>query len=106
MLAPTYRPRAAYDIESAVIYIGVILDSPQAARTWYETLVAKVDLLCEFPDLGRRFDDERLSTSGMQTYLVGSYRLFYSYGEDGLTVWRVVHASQDIDDYALVDLAD
>lgn len=105
MLAPTYRPRAAYDIESAVLYIATILDSPQAARSWYESLVAKVELLCEFPDIGRILDDDRLLARGMRTHLVGSYRLFFSYDEDELVVWRVIHASQDIDDYALVDLA-
>lgn len=35
-----------------------------------------------------------------------SYRLFCSYSADTLTIWRVVHATQDTDDCALVDLAD
>ena len=64
-------------------------------------------LLCEMPDLGKPFEDDRLAVKGRRTHLVGSYRLFYSYSADALTVvWRVIHTARDIDDYALVDLAD
>ena len=37
-LKPVYRPRASYDIESVVAYIGHVLDSPNAARAWYEQM--------------------------------------------------------------------
>ena len=106
MLTAEYRPRAAYDVESTVTYIGQVLHSPQAARTWYEDLKSAVAALCENPDLGRVFEDDRLSLKGRRTFLVGRYRLFYSYDAEKLTVWRVVHTSQDIDDYAIVDLVD
>ena len=42
----------------------------------------------------------------MRTYRVGAYRMFYSHDDTTLTVWRVIHMSQDLDDFALVDLAD
>lgn len=106
MLVPVYRPRASYDIESIVVHIGEVLGSPKAARSWYEDLKATVLLLCEMPDLGKPFEDDRLAVKGRRTHLVGSYRLFYSYSADALTVWRVVHTTRDIDDYALVDLVD
>lgn len=61
---------------------------------------------CAMSDLGRPFDDDRLALYGRRTYLVGKYRMFYSYSDEQLTVWRVVHVSQDLDDYALVDLTD
>lgn len=105
-LVPAYRPRASYDIESIVVYIGQVLDSPKAARTWYESLKETVSLLCDMPDLGRPFDDDRLVFKDRRSYRVGSYRLFYSYSADTLTLWRVVHSTQDMDDYALVDLVD
>lgn len=101
MRAPELRPRAAYDVESIVTFV---LGSPQAAAEWYESLRAALDLLCEQPDFGRAFSDERLRIQGRRTYLVGNYRLFYSYDAATLTVWRVLHTSQDMDDYALVDL--
>ena len=106
MLEPEYRPRAAYDVESIVTYMGQILKSPQAARAWYENLKNTVSTLCTTPDLGRVFEDERLAIKERRTFLVGKYRLFYSYDADKLTVWRVVHTSRNIDDYAIVDLSD
>ncbi|WP_140396383.1 type II toxin-antitoxin system RelE/ParE family toxin [Gordonibacter sp. An230] len=105
-LKPVYRPRASYDIESVVAYIGHVLDSPNAARAWYEQMKGAVSLLCQNPDLGRPFEDDRLALKDRRSFLVGKYRLFYSYSADTLTVWRVVHTSQDMDDYALVDLVD
>lgn len=101
---PELRPRAAYDVESIVTYISFILGAPQAAGEWYESFRAALDLLCEQPDLGRAFNDERLRIQGRRTYLVGSYRVFYSYDASSLIVWRVLHTTQDMDDYALVDL--
>lgn len=106
MLTAEYRPRTAYDVESIVTYIGQVLHSPQAARTWYENLKNTVTTLCENPDLGRVFEDDRLSLKGRRTFLAGHYRLLYSHDAEKLTVWRVVHTSQDIDDYAIVDLVD
>ena len=106
MLTPVYRPRASYDIESIVVYVGEVLGSPQAAQSWYKNLKEAVLLLCEMPDLGKLFEDDRLVVKERRTYLVGRYRLFYSYSADVLTVWRVVHATRDIDDYALIDLGD
>lgn len=106
MLTPEYRPRAAYDIESIVTYIGQVQGMPKAARQWYEHLKNAVAKLCEMPDLGRTFEDERLSMKERRTFLVGSYRLFYSYSDSTLTIWRVLHTSRNIDDYAIVDLTD
>ena len=105
-LIPAYRPRASYDIESIVVYIGQVLDSPKAAHAWYDSLKEVVSLLCDMPDLGCPFEDDRLVFKDRRSHLVGSYRLFYSYSSDTLTVWRVVHTTQDMDDYALVDLVD
>lgn len=105
-LTPMYRPWARYDIESIVVYIGQVPGPPKAVRAWFDSLKEAVSLLCGMPDLGHPFEDDRLVLKGRRSYLVGSYRLFYSYSADVLTVWRVVHVSQDIDDYALVDLID
>ena len=46
-----------------------------------------------------------LHVKGVRTYRVGAYRC-YSHDDTTLTVWRVIHMSQDLDDFALVDLAD
>ena len=35
--------------------------------------------------------------------LSANYRVFYTYDEEFLTVRRVIHTRQDIDDFALID---
>lgn len=101
-----YRPRAACDIESIVVYLGQVLERPDAAHAWYESLGQAVDLLREMPDLGRPFDDARLVIKGRRAFLVGDHRIFYSLDDKELTVWRVLHVRQDIDDFAIIDMSD
>ena len=95
MLAPLYRPRAAYDLESIVIYLGEVQKVPKSARKVYDSIVKSIDHLCETPELGRPFADERLSHQG--------YRSFNS---ENLIVWRIIHTRQDIDDFAFIDIDD
>ena len=98
-----YRPRAAFDVESIVTYISVVLHSPQAAENWYAQLLEALDLLCGQPMLGREFNDTYLKHQNRRSFLVGNYRLFYSFSANTLTVWRVLHTTQDMDDFALVE---
>ncbi len=103
MRTPELRPRAAYDIESIVTYISMILASPRAAEAWYGEFRQKVELLCAQPETGRIFEDDRLHMKECRTTLVGNYRLFYTSNAATLTIWRVLHIKQDIDQYALID---
>lgn len=103
-LEPNWRPRAAHDVESAVVYVGEVLGKPKAAKKLYEDIIVQIEQLRLFPELGRLFSDSILEGRGYRSLLVGRHRIFYSFDEEALTIWRVVHVRQDIDDYALVDL--
>lgn len=105
-LQPQWRPRALCDIESAVAYLGQVLENPLAAKALYERVRDQVDLLCRFPDMGKPFADALLEGRGYRTFLVDQYRLFYTHDDKTLTTWRLVHTRRDIDDYALVGLSD
>ena len=105
-LQPQWRPRALYDIESAVAYLGQVLENSLAAKALYERVRDQVDLLCRFPDMGKPFADALLEGRGYRTFLVDQYRLFYTHDDKTLTTWRLVHTRRDIDDYALVGLSD
>lgn len=106
MLAPLYRPRAAYDLESIVIYLGEVQKVPKSARKVYDSIVESIDRLCETPELGRPFADERLSHQGYRSWLASPYRIFYSFNSENLIVWRIIHTRQDIDDFAFIDIDD
>ncbi|HIT44768.1 MAG TPA: type II toxin-antitoxin system RelE/ParE family toxin [Candidatus Aphodovivens excrementavium] len=103
-LEPNWRPRAAHDVESAVVYVGEVLGKPKAAKKLYEDIIVQIEQLRLFPELGRLFSDSILEGRGYRSFLVGRHRIFYSFDEEALTIWRVVHVRQDIDDYALADL--
>lgn len=100
-----YRPQAALDIESIVIYLSETLDSPHAAQAWYEKFTEAVKLLQILPELGRPFCDERLALQERRTYLVDDYRLFYSVDSGSIVIWRVLHTLRDIDERSLVDFS-
>lgn len=106
LLQPQWRPRALYDIESAVAYLGQVLENPLAAKALYERVRDRVDLLCRFPDMGKPFADALLEGRGYRTFLIDQYRLFYTHDDEVLTIWRFVHTRRDIDDYVLVDLSE
>lgn len=98
-----YRPRATFDIESIVIYLGQVQGAPKAARRVYGEIKASIQEMAKMPTLGHPFVDDALSQK-YRTWLVGNYRIFFTYNDERLTVWRVLHTRQDIDDYALVGL--
>lgn len=106
MREPIYRPRAAFDLESIVVYVGEVCRNPDAARQTYTSIGAAVKDLCAMPTLGRPFADEALNRRNFRSWLVGNYRVFYTYNEEFLTVWRVIHTRRDIDDFAFIDWED
>lgn len=98
-----YRPRAAFDLESIVIYIGEVRGNRTAARQIYASIKKEVEELTAMPTLGRPFLDDALGRQDFRSWLAGSYRVFYTFDDEALTVWRVIHTRQDIDDFALID---
>lgn len=98
-----YRPRAKFDMESIAIYLGEVCRNPGAARSIYESIKGAVQDLAAVPTLGRPFMDETLVRRAYRSWLVGSYRVFYSFDDHTLTVWRVIHNRQDIDDFAFIE---
>lgn len=104
MLEVVYSPRASYDIETISTYISVVLKNPQAADAWLDELDDAIHLLVNQPKLGRLFLDISINGPEYRTFLVGQYKLFYSSNEQALKIWRVLHSSQNLDDFALIDL--
>lgn len=98
-----YRPRAAFDLESIVIHLGEVCQNPTLARSTYSSIVGAVQTLAQMPTMGRPFIDETITSRAYRSWLVGSYRVFYSFDAESLTVWRVIHNRQEIDDYAFVE---
>lgn len=96
------RPRAKYDLRSLVAYISYVLKQPDAARAIKEDLVSAIKALANTPTIGRVLSDKQLKTN-YRSWLVGNYRIIYTCDDNTLTVWRILHVRQDIDDYDLID---
>ena len=102
MLDVAIRPRAQLDLESIYLHIAVALGSPQAAADIMEALYRAIERVAELPGLGEPFESERLERAYRRT-LAKSYWIYYSVEDERLTVWRVFHTRQDIDDATLVE---
>ncbi|MEG0375975.1 MAG: type II toxin-antitoxin system RelE/ParE family toxin [Raoultibacter sp.] len=92
------RARALVDIEGAATYISVVFDSPNAAEHTMDAIIASIKQAAELPELGRIFICKGLATS-YRRVLSGKYWIFYTFTDETLTVWRIVHVTQDVDRY-------
>ena len=103
MLEIELRPRAQLDLESTYIHIAIVLKSPHAADKLLERIYEAFERLAEFPDLGKNLEDSELSRP-YRRFLCGSYWICYTHDDNALTIWRIFHTSQDIDDYTYMEL--
>ena len=106
MLDLAWRPRAHLDRESIAIYLGVECGNPQAALRAMRSIDAVIERVRELPDSGGRFFSEGLDRREYRTALANPYTVYYRYDNETLTVCRVLHQRQDIDDYTFIELGD
>lgn len=89
-------PRAIQDLESVALFIG--LDSEEYADKVNTAIVQTMELLAEFPLIGRSFVTTGESPSGVRFYAVRrypSYGIYYQTDAERLVVLRVLHSSMD-----------
>ena len=104
MLDLIMTPRAKHDLTNAVIYIGEVLGSPEAAKALYEDYLHEMGLVRETPNMGAPYKDGALENSGYRWVMVEKYRVFYRHDSKAVTVWRAIHRSHDIDEFEMIDL--
>ncbi|MGH2587886.1 MAG: type II toxin-antitoxin system RelE/ParE family toxin [Dehalococcoidia bacterium] len=82
---------ARRDIDDIIDYIAT--DSPRAAERVRVQLQATCELLAATPQAGRRRDE---LGSGIRSFPVGSYVIFYRPIDGGVEIIRVLHGRRDI----------
>lgn len=102
MLDIEWRPRAHLDRESIAIYLGMERGAPQAALDAIRAIDEALETVRRFPDSGGHFTDDHLEHE-YRTTLAGSWRIFYRYNTQVLTVYRIMHQRQNIDTYSLIE---
>ena len=78
------------DLVEILLYIR--RDNPRAAKRLLRTINDKLQLLAEFPGLGR--PREELARS-LRSFPIGNYVVFYRPIEPGIQLIRVLHGGRD-----------
>jgi toxin ParE1/3/4 len=82
---------ARKDLDDIWWYIAQ--ENPVAADSLIARLLQKLPTLASMPQMGRKRDD---LFSGLRSFPVGDYVIFYSPLKDGVEVVRVLHGARDL----------
>ena len=91
---------ASYDLQEIEDYIA--RDSPLYAVRVTNRIVEAVERLEEFPRSGRIVPE--YGNASLREVIEGSYRIVYTWGDEVITVLRVVHAARDFERVVGFDL--
>ncbi len=83
---------AAQDLEDIWVYLAQ--NNQIAADKQIATILNRLPMLAQFPDLGQMRDD---LGSKLRSFPVKPYIVFYIKLDDGIEVVRILHNSRDID---------
>jgi len=75
------------------IWRYIARDSPAFADTMLARFTEKLERLADNPLLGSARPELR---SGLRSFAVGNYILFYAAEEDGIMLYRILHAARDV----------
>ena len=75
------------------IWLYIARDNPEAADRFIDKLRAQCDQLASEPQMGRSRQE---FASGLRSYRVGNYLIFYFTTEAGIEVARVLHGACDL----------
>ena len=76
------------------IWSYIALDNAAAADRLLDEIDAAVRMLALHPDLGRTRDELR---TGVRSFPIGQYVIFYKPLEDGVHIYRVLHGARYFD---------
>ena len=80
------------------IYDYIAQDNPTAAAKVVSSLIGKVKLLADFPELGQKFREE--PEGDIRVLLYGHYRIAYLItGHEYIDILGVFHGALDLDRY-------
>jgi toxin ParE1/3/4 len=69
-------------------------DDPQAANRFLDAFERKCQMLAQFPEMGRRWDD---IIPPLRSFPLGKYLIFYSLSEEGAEIVRVLSGYRDFE---------
>lgn len=99
-LEAEFSSRAALDLLNIQMHYVVLGGKPQKHLN---SIFEGIEFICEFPDAGQIIESERVMP-GYHKWLADEFWIYYSADGETLTIWRIAHTKQDIDEYELLEL--
>lgn len=84
--------KARQDLDEINDFIAV--DDPQAADRFLDAFSRKSQMLVQFPEMGRRWDDIR---PPLRSFPLGKYLIFYRLIDEGIEIVRVLSGYRDFE---------
>ncbi|MFC2629626.1 MAG: type II toxin-antitoxin system RelE/ParE family toxin [Lancefieldella rimae] len=90
-----WSPAALDDLKSAIDYIEFDLDSPMAAKRFYESILDKAHLFANAPGSGITLKTTRDIDTGYRYIVCGNWILFFMIEENQALVVRLLYGRSD-----------
>ena len=90
-----FKKKFQVQLESMTRYLADF--SPQAARNMHKLVFSNVNMLKEFPQLGKKLDEE--GSKEKRLLIVGKYLVLYIYMNDEIHLEMILDEKQDYHNY-------
>jgi len=67
-------------------------DKPKAADKWVDRIFGKVEILSQFPEMGRQVPE--INNTNVRELIYGNYRIIYRYDKNKIFILTVRHGQQ------------
>lgn len=94
-MAHIRSPQADFDLDSIWYYVATESGSIKVADRLIDTITERFLLLANYPNLGRRRDDEL--RPGLRSFPVGEYLIIYRLHDEDVLILRVLRGSRNIE---------
>ena len=90
-----WSPAAVDDLEAALDYIEFDLDSPQASKRFYQTILDAVRRFSDIPTAGIVLRNSQGLETGFRYMIAGNWMVFFVIQYDGVLVVRILYGKSD-----------
>lgn len=95
-----FTSKAENDLDEILEYISSNLANPPAAKSFYEDLFSKIELICHFPESCEKISNKYVKINGVRKVLVNNYVVYYVYEpkEKLITIIRIVYGRRNLEE--------
>lgn len=102
MASNSYRftGRAEADLDEILGYISTTLGNPGAAKSFFNDLFSKIELISDFPESCEVIHNEYVKRADVRKALVGNYVVYYIVQKEErlVTILRIVYGGRNLEE--------